>query len=266
MLKISEMAKLADTTRRTLIFYDEQDLFKPAKKNESGYRYYDYNQLYDLMFILGLRNLGISLEEIKNIKNNSATSSKQLVNAQTRIEDKIKELSRIQKIISKKIKTETAFNTDNLYKPSLENLVSKVFWCSRKSVSCTEEEIAQLFSEFYKQLDSLTVMDTSESGFLTDLSVDDPSGYADASFRVIKEEVDQTEEVFIPVLKKKAGNYVCILVENNVVGINHGLTILKEFCQQNGLKTQAHLWQINSDDSVIENGATKYGWLEYAVV
>lgn len=42
MLKISEMAKLANTTRRTLIFYDEQGVFQPVKKSASGYRYYDY--------------------------------------------------------------------------------------------------------------------------------------------------------------------------------------------------------------------------------
>ncbi|ORM96130.1 MAG: hypothetical protein ACFWTW_03205 [Lentilactobacillus parabuchneri] len=29
MLKISDMANLANTTRRTLIFYDEEGIFKP---------------------------------------------------------------------------------------------------------------------------------------------------------------------------------------------------------------------------------------------
>ncbi|RWR38095.1 MerR family transcriptional regulator, partial [Pediococcus acidilactici] len=75
MLKISEMAKLADTTRRTLIFYDEKDVFKPARKTSTGYRYYTYDQLYDLMFIRGLRSLDIPLDKIKKIKNtNEATS------------------------------------------------------------------------------------------------------------------------------------------------------------------------------------------------
>lgn len=33
MLKISEMAKLANTTRRTLVYYDEEGIFSPVKKN-----------------------------------------------------------------------------------------------------------------------------------------------------------------------------------------------------------------------------------------
>lgn len=71
MLKISEMAKLANTTRRTLIFYDEEGLFCPAEKNSAGYRYYQYDQLYELLFILGLRNLGVPVEKIKQLQSNN---------------------------------------------------------------------------------------------------------------------------------------------------------------------------------------------------
>ena len=69
MLTIRKFAELADTTRRTLLFYDEQDLFKPAKVAENGYRYYSYDQLYDLTFILELRKLGLSVLQIKNLLN-----------------------------------------------------------------------------------------------------------------------------------------------------------------------------------------------------
>jgi len=187
MLKISEMAKLADTTRRTLIFYDEQAIFKPAKKTEAGYRYYEYDQLYDLMIILGLRNLGLSLEEIKNTKAQSGpTLENELIKTQTRLNNKITELQRIQKVINQKIESNTVTDESSLYQPSVEIRGKSRFWCSRKTVSCTEEEIAQLFSYFYKQLDSLSVMDTGTSGFLTDLSLNDPNGYATASFRIIK--------------------------------------------------------------------------------
>lgn len=267
MLKISEMAKLANTTRRTLIFYDEQNVFKPSKKNQSGYRYYEYNQLYELMFILGLRNLGISLDEIKKIENNSEViSSKQLIDAQNRIENKMKELSRIQSVINKKIEQQKSINEIDLYQPKIQKRIKKIFWCSKEAASCTDEEIAQLFSEFYKNLDSLTVMDTSTSGFLTKLSLNDPKNYDDASFRIIKETIDQNCKVLVPTMEKASGDYACILVENDLQGIKRGLTILKEFCKNNKINTQNYLWQINSDDSLIENGATKYGWLEYSVI
>ncbi|MSE09761.1 MerR family transcriptional regulator, partial [Lactobacillus salivarius] len=73
MLKISEMAKLANTTRRTLIFYDEQDVFHPIERSSSGYRYYKYEQLYELLFILSMKDMGLSLNQIKEIQNDSSS-------------------------------------------------------------------------------------------------------------------------------------------------------------------------------------------------
>ncbi|QAR34850.1 MerR family transcriptional regulator [Latilactobacillus curvatus] len=67
MLKISEFAKLAKTTRRTLLFYDEKGLFSPTKTTENGYRFYEPDQLYQFELISGLRQLGMSLDDIQAI-------------------------------------------------------------------------------------------------------------------------------------------------------------------------------------------------------
>ncbi|MCZ9311707.1 MerR family transcriptional regulator [Weissella koreensis] len=267
MLKISEMAKLANTTRRTLIFYDQINIFKPAQISNAGYRYYDYNQLYDLLFILGLRSLNISLDEIKLIRSDSpASTTSQLLNTQIKIDDKITELLRIKKVIRNRINIKNSINVNELYQPLIATRVTHVFWCSRQSVDCTEEEVAQLFSEFYKQLDYLTVMDTKHSGFLTNLSLDNPTGYMDASFRILKESSNDDNKVLMPLIEKEAGQYASILVENTTDGINLGLNKLKLFCQNKKIQTDDHLWQINSDDTLIENGASKYGWLEFRTI
>lgn len=103
MLKISEMAKLANTTRRTLIFYDQENIFKPIDRSPAGYRYYDYSQLYDLMFILGLRGLDIPLDEIRKIGTKSQdVPNEQLISTQNQIDNKINELVKIREIINKK--------------------------------------------------------------------------------------------------------------------------------------------------------------------
>lgn len=47
------------------------------------YRYYDYDKLYDLLFILGLRNLGMSVDKIKELQGNSDDSvNRQLLDVQ----------------------------------------------------------------------------------------------------------------------------------------------------------------------------------------
>ncbi|TGD24648.1 MerR family transcriptional regulator [Companilactobacillus suantsaicola] len=264
MLKISEMANLANTTRRTLIFYDEQGIFTPNHRSDNGYRYYDYDQLYDLLFILGLRNLDVPLNDIKKIQNSATTSETLLANTQEKINKKISELLRIQKVLNQKVKKHDFIDEQHLYEPAIKKLSKHSFWNSIKSVGCTADEVAQLFSDFYKQLDNLAIMENSQSGFLTDLTVDNPNEYPNASFQVIKE-VTGKQQVNLPIITKPAGYYACILVRNNQEGINFGLTSLKKFCFSNDLKVDDNLWQINTNNEFVETGASKYGWLEYGI-
>ena len=64
-ISISEMAKLHGITRQTLIHYDNIDLFKPAKVDTNGYRYYCKHQIPYLQEICFLKSLGISLKDIQ---------------------------------------------------------------------------------------------------------------------------------------------------------------------------------------------------------
>jgi effector-binding domain-containing protein len=65
MLKIGEFSKLARVTVKTLRYYDELGLIKPAQIDDwSGYRYYALDQLPRLNRILALKDLGLSLEQI----------------------------------------------------------------------------------------------------------------------------------------------------------------------------------------------------------
>lgn len=63
-ISISEMAKLHGITRQTLIHYDNIDLFKPAKVDDNGYRYYCKHQIPYLREICFLKSLGINLKDI----------------------------------------------------------------------------------------------------------------------------------------------------------------------------------------------------------
>jgi len=65
MLKIGHFAKLGQVSVKTLRWYDELGLLKPARiDDESGYRYYGIEQLPRLNRILALKGLGLSLEQI----------------------------------------------------------------------------------------------------------------------------------------------------------------------------------------------------------
>ncbi len=64
---IQKFAKLSGVSTRTLRYYDEIGLLKPARRKESGYRIYGEAQVRRLQQILFYRELGVSLSEIGKI-------------------------------------------------------------------------------------------------------------------------------------------------------------------------------------------------------
>lgn len=71
MFRIGEFSKLAKTTIKTIRFYDEVGLLKPVFVDDNGYRYYEIEQLNDLIVIMELRSLDISITKIKEFLNSS---------------------------------------------------------------------------------------------------------------------------------------------------------------------------------------------------
>ncbi len=64
---ISQLAKLAGVSSRTLRFYDQQGLLKPKSIRSNGYRIYGEKEVERLQQILFYRELGVELEEIGKI-------------------------------------------------------------------------------------------------------------------------------------------------------------------------------------------------------
>ena len=64
---VKEVCDFSGVSARTLHYYDEIDLLKPASIGQNGYRYYDQESLLLLQQILFFRELGIKLGQIKMI-------------------------------------------------------------------------------------------------------------------------------------------------------------------------------------------------------
>ena len=62
---IGEAAKKLQVSTRTLRFYEEKDLVRPAYTEENGYRFYSEEQIRQIELILFLKELGFSLRQIK---------------------------------------------------------------------------------------------------------------------------------------------------------------------------------------------------------
>lgn len=64
---IQKLGNLAGVSTRTLRYYDEIGLLKPARTSSSGYRIYSQREVDLLQQILFYRELGLSLEDIRSI-------------------------------------------------------------------------------------------------------------------------------------------------------------------------------------------------------
>src|SRR3954447_13448439 len=64
---VKMLAKTSGVSVRTLHFYDEVGLLKPAFIGTNGYRFYEEAQLLQLQQILFYRELGFELKQIKRI-------------------------------------------------------------------------------------------------------------------------------------------------------------------------------------------------------
>ncbi len=64
---INGLSKLAGVSVRTLHYYDEIELLSPKRISSNGYRVYGQSEVDQLQQILFYRELGVPLNEIKNI-------------------------------------------------------------------------------------------------------------------------------------------------------------------------------------------------------
>ncbi len=64
-LTTAQFAKLHKVNKRTLHYYDNIGLFSPRYRGKNGYRYYEYSQSLDFEYIRMLKEINLSIAEIR---------------------------------------------------------------------------------------------------------------------------------------------------------------------------------------------------------
>lgn len=65
--RIGEIAKLLGVTEKTLRHYERVGLLRPPQRTAHSYRMYDDDDMRHARHVMGLRGLGLSLEEIRSL-------------------------------------------------------------------------------------------------------------------------------------------------------------------------------------------------------
>src|SRR5690348_9179110 len=61
-LTTGEMARLSNSTLRTVRFYEEEGILRPARRTEGGHRLFERTELDRLMLVTDMRMAGLSLD------------------------------------------------------------------------------------------------------------------------------------------------------------------------------------------------------------
>ncbi len=104
--RVSEVSNIFNISEHTLRYYDQINLFKPSFRDFNNYRYYEHSQLSTLSLITKLKELGLTLDDIRiylNTKNMNSYEN-MLLEAQKMINDKIETLLQIKEDNSRLLK------------------------------------------------------------------------------------------------------------------------------------------------------------------
>lgn len=106
MFTIGEFSRFAQVTTDLLRYYDKLDLFKPVHIDKfTGYRYYHIEQLTDLNRIIALKDLGLSLAQIRRVLHDQISTDEirgMLTLQKFKAEEAIRnEIQRLQQIESR---------------------------------------------------------------------------------------------------------------------------------------------------------------------
>lgn len=109
MYRIGLFSQITKTTIKTLRYYDEVGLLKPAYIDpENGYRYYTSNQMVDLHKVIALRQMGFTVEEVIFIMNGENIESIMDIRKreiESQLKDTLDQLSRINYYITESKET-----------------------------------------------------------------------------------------------------------------------------------------------------------------
>lgn len=207
LFTIKDFALLHNLNKRTLHYYDEIGLFSPIIKKENNYRYYSLNQSAELEYILALKELGMSIAEIKNYLSNPNNTN--LINITNK---KIEELDqRLNYFINLKdyLKIEKdAINISNKIKDGgieIQELSEEFLYCTPISHNSDEIKDMSIVMEHLKKVWSITYFKVGCGSYINLEKIENNNFEKyDGLFSIINNVALEKN-----IIKREQGTYLC---------------------------------------------------------
>jgi len=143
-----ELARLADTTKRTIMWYAQKGILKPIKTGDNNYRLYEEKQVLDYQMILLLTTFGVSLDDIGCYLKNKGELKSLFISKRKQIRKQIGELqfslTSIEKILRNLSRNKTMVNPQvKKVKPFGVYYIDKIG--SYSKISCYCRSLLEMF-------------------------------------------------------------------------------------------------------------------------
>lgn len=153
MKTVKGVSEITGVSIRTLRYYDEIGLLKPAELTDAGYRLYDNRALERLQEIMFFKELEIPLEDIKKIMDNPNYDKEQVLLAQkTVLEQKRNRLNGIIELITDVMKGVNTMSFEAFNDQEVQKILDHTLECMPKE---TLEEQIQKYGSIEKYREHL---------------------------------------------------------------------------------------------------------------
>jgi DNA-binding transcriptional MerR regulator/effector-binding domain-containing protein len=242
-LTISELAKYAGVSRRTLIYYDQIHLFKPAKIGENGYRYYSIDQYFELDVILLLKNLDVSLDEIHAfLKNRNVDYVLDgFMRQKQKVDEQINKLKGIRGTLDSYIERYTTLKNFDLESITCSYREAESFVISDTIENFDDIDSFQVYGRFYSYVESSDLFSGYPIGFLVDGAAFYEENFHDAPYRAL---VKIPEVRIHRVIKRPAGEYVSGFIKDEIHYINTFNNRFKNYLKEHHLILNGDIWEL----------------------
>lgn len=144
LVRIGDLAKGTGLSIRTLHYYDEIGLLSPSHRNQAGHRFYGDQDIIQLQQILSLRQLGFSLDEIRECLQSPEFSLPQVIELH-RVQ--VREQIALSRTLLKRLDA-IAAQLETTHTVAVENLIEAMETISMSGQYFTTEQQAVLESRF----------------------------------------------------------------------------------------------------------------------
>lgn len=245
-LTTAQFAKLHNVNKRTLHYYDSIGLFSPNTIGENGYRYYDLSQSIDFEYILMLKELNMSIDEIKDYvekpdphKFISLTEAKE-----QEIDQQIKRLKNIKNVIQTKKKQIDICQNLKEFKIEI--------------IECKEEKLLVLPYDFYDN-DISSMFSYMKNSWNIEQIRMGVGGFISVE-KVLRNDFSKYDGIYTPALKqtpvrdiflRPQGKYICCYHRGTWDTLPFAYREILSFAKNNSLKLTGAAYEMGLNDFTI---------------